>query len=454
MWLITFWVVTVVTPALMSREMWVFQSTTRLPLDHAKNIQKIAFMVYIIIGCSQFIITYGSKDDGDCISQTNAEGHTVTNIWDGECSGWLLVVSGAVKIAVGFMFFVLDTCGGCCQDMVVTQAEPMREMINQQMVQPDYHILQQDKKDKSRAVSRTIFYLFMAGICTDITLWAVMTTQTPHWSSLPHYGEYPKGSFMQYTCRSCHVFNTNTTNGYINCLWVGVLLCLRLIAHLKEKRLTAVLKARYRDAVPRKPPKGQYQGVSEDNREGDPYLIEGLKDLLDESIPDENVMTFRKSFENDDQLRVTQSTESPQKENRRPSSQELVDAEYDSRNKYNNNGAGFSLSDEDAAAYFERANEERTASRASEMTTVSAFYDDSDEDDEAADAATYAEYGAPSEGERMNPKDEQVAMEISNVVPSDDELVPSDDEQESSVIHATEADPQNSSVGVNIELSE
>jgi hypothetical protein len=103
-WLLTFWLVTVICPVLMSKRMWVFQSTTRLPLDHASNIQKIAFMVYIIIGCSQFIITYGSKDDGDCISQTNGEGHTVTDIWDGQCSAWLLIAAGAVKISVGFLF--------------------------------------------------------------------------------------------------------------------------------------------------------------------------------------------------------------------------------------------------------------------------------------------------------------------------------------------------------------
>ena len=272
-WLVLFWIVTCFCPALIHKRMWVFQATTRVPREHAMQLQMICFMVTLLIGCSQFMLTMGSKNDANCDSETNAVGTVITEIWESKCGGWWLLASASIKMGLGLLYFVLNTCGACCQDIVVAQYTPMKQMINNQMAQPDYHILKEDKKHH---ISRTVFWLALLCWTADIVLWLIINFETNNWNHLPASGTYGEADYMIYLCRACRVQNVNLINGYVLLGWILSAGVLTALTNAKEGALTATLKQRYEDAIPKRPTKKEYTGVAHDNKVGKGKMLAAL----------------------------------------------------------------------------------------------------------------------------------------------------------------------------------
>lgn len=179
-------------------------------------------------------------------------------------------------MGLGLLYFVLNTCGACCQDIVVAQYTPMKQMINNQMAQPDYHILKEDKEDKKRHISRTVFWLALLCWTADIVLWFVINFKTNNWNHLPAFGTYGEADYMIYLCRTCRVQNVNLINGYVILGWILSAGVLTALTNAKEGTLTATLKQRYEDAIPKRPTKKEYTGVTHDNKVGKGKMLEGL----------------------------------------------------------------------------------------------------------------------------------------------------------------------------------
>jgi len=186
------------------------------------------------------------------------------------------VASASIKMGLGLFYFLLNTCGACCQDIVVAQYTPMKEMINNQMAQPDYHILKEDKEDKKRHISRTVFWLAMLCWTADIVLWFMINIETDNWNHLPASGTYGEPDYMIYHCRACKVQNVNLVNGYVLIGWILSAGILTILTNAKEGALTATLKQRYEDAIPKRPTKKEYTGVTYDNKMGKGKMLAGL----------------------------------------------------------------------------------------------------------------------------------------------------------------------------------
>lgn len=89
------------------------------------------------------ILAYGSKLDVDCVQHTTKQGVVVPDVWNDECGGNWIVAAAAVRMGMGLYYIIVNTCGKCFSEILTIEQHTMRDLINTQMIRPDWNTLRE-----------------------------------------------------------------------------------------------------------------------------------------------------------------------------------------------------------------------------------------------------------------------------------------------------------------------
>eukprot|EP00656_Telonema_subtile_P036453 TRINITY_DN40430_c0_g1_i2.p1 TRINITY_DN40430_c0_g1~~TRINITY_DN40430_c0_g1_i2.p1 ORF type:complete len:304 (+),score=93.63 TRINITY_DN40430_c0_g1_i2:36-947(+) len=128
-----------------------------------------------------------------------------------------------------------QTCGKCFSEILTVEQHSFQEVINSQMVRPDWNTQREESEQKRMKLSRTTAIVFVIVILAHIGLWITICIKSS-WRSAPHYGADDEDpDHFQYTCRVCYVNTIEMMNGWVLVLWLaGVPLHLAWRRHRRD----------------------------------------------------------------------------------------------------------------------------------------------------------------------------------------------------------------------------